>query len=77
MNTLVKLKPHNDNGEFMLVYEWLDAVNAGAYVDDDGFAHWATQEGVSVTAVYPSHVIGVAADDVVPTWATHVVWYNV
>lgn len=61
----------NSNGVHMQYCEWQAAVKAGAYTDDDGFAHWATETQVSDRYISPSR-----AHYPVPAWVTHVVWYN-
>ncbi len=57
------------------IEDFIHNVECGAFIDYDGFGRWATQTRMSYEFdVYPSKVK--SWDQIAPTWATHVVWYN-
>ena len=62
--------PSKDDGDHMTIREFIRAVQSGLLTDDDGVGDYATKDGVSCIAVYPSDIANLD-----PRW-THVVWYN-
>lgn len=68
-----KLRPLEPGaGTHMSWEKFVGSVQAGAFVDDDGFAELATATHVSMRGVGPGSVFTINR----PKWATHVVWYN-
>ena len=53
---------------------WMQNVNDGCLMDDDGFGYLAGNDTVSDVVIYPSDVIGKVYNW--PEWATHVLWFN-
>ena len=70
-----RMTPDEDDCMTMPVEEFLGAVKAMGFMDDDGYGFWAqTEASMSNQVVRPSDVgkRGFAP----PEWATHVVWFN-
>jgi len=69
-------EPHTDNGDLMTVIDWVNMVEEGGFVDDDGYGVFATQDLMTDIKVRPSDVVG----GHLPNWEdhafTHVMWYN-
>lgn len=68
-------------GELMTLHEFVQAVDAGAFTDDDGHGVFASATHRSERRVLPSDVPPPEAEAVFhvtwyPAWATHVLWYN-
>lgn len=61
-------------GEKMTLKDFLQCVDSGGFIDYDGFGHLATETRVSNIVVYPSMIFKRIEE--VPSWATHIVWYN-
>ena len=66
------LKPLPNYGDHMTLGDFLDCVESGLFIDDDGFGEYATATQVSGKKVHPSDVLA----KVIDTDYTHVVWYN-
>jgi hypothetical protein len=64
-----------DIGDLYTIEEFIDACKAGGFIDYDGYGNFAnlTQYESSID-VYPSKLL--ANKIKVPTWATHILWYN-
>ena len=62
-----------DAGEHMTWEEFAESVEAGDFIDDDGFGDLATATHYSSVSINPSDITEAYAR---PAWATHVVWYN-
>ena len=54
--------------------EWLGAVEGTGFIDYDGFGNLATATLISNIAISPSDITCFKVK--LPSWATHVVWYN-
>lgn len=68
------LKPHRSLGDIMTVKEWLDAVESGGFIDYDGHGSLATEGGYSSVNISPSDITVLKVK--IPSWCTHIVWYN-
>lgn len=71
--TTPALKPIND-GDVMTVEVWLDWVKSNGFIDYDGFGSLATTQGVSDISISPSDITVFKLE--IPSWCTHIVWYN-
>jgi len=60
----------------MTMQKWLDDVESGFLIDDDGFGVLATSEKASNIDVHPSMVKATGKLENIPEWATHIMWYN-
>lgn len=60
-------------GRFMTLSNFKASVEAGLFIDYDGFGNLATSRKESDYEIKPSHIKGKRP---LPRWATHVVWYN-
>ena len=64
----MKFDIEKDNyGEIMTKEEWLECVEVGAFIPDDGVGYWGTETHYS----YDFYCFNSA-----PTEATHVHWFN-
>lgn len=64
---------HTDESLCLMTWdEFAQAVQAGGFIDYDGFGELATEDKVSNVVIYPS----IVKDFKRPAWATHVSWYN-
>jgi hypothetical protein len=75
MRSLTKkpeLEPHNDRGELMTIEDWKECCERGGFIDYDGHGRFATAEGFTKIPVCPSERDYFE----LPSWATHIVWYN-
>ena len=72
------LVPLEDIGDLLTLQEFLDAVECGGFIDYDGMGNWATEthqeSGSTDKWVYPSQIKNKTR--IIPSWATHVMWYN-
>ena len=66
-------RPLGTNGDHMTMADFMSSCECNAFIDYDGYGDLATDKQVSNITVTPS-----AAKHwkKLPTWATHVVWYN-
>ena len=55
--------------------QFAEGVTTGFFTDDDGVGELATDGHVSSVEIIPSE-LGGTLRRVIPTWATHVVWYG-
>lgn len=65
---MMNFKPNEDYGDLIPIAEWKDSVEFGAFIPYDGSGYYSNgTEYVHELSVweYP-----------VPTWATHVLWFN-
>lgn len=69
------IDPETDGGP-MTWQEFVEAVDAGALIDEFGHGLYATASMVSDVRVLPSEVQWAQAMRRRPRWATHVVWQN-
>ena len=70
---MMPLKPLPDYGELMPIDEFVEAVNSGMFIDDDGSGYYATAKGMSDVLALPSLV----RKGIVPHRTfTHVMWFN-
>lgn len=65
-------EPVPDYADVMSVEEYLDAVRGGGFIDYDGFGH-PVADGKEDDEIFIKPSKGAAA---IPSWATHVAWYN-
>ena len=65
-----------DFGALMTISEFSVAVDAGVFTNDDGFGKFATSARMSSQAVWPSLFKALVRARKIPSWATHVVWFN-
>ena len=63
-----------ETDKLMTQIDWLDAVESGGFIDDDGYGVLATDVLKSDIVINPSDYSKEDYDW--PEWATHVVWYN-
>lgn len=68
------LRPHRDLGDIMPLNEWLDCVQSGGFIDYDGHGSLATKSGYSSVDISPSDITVLKVK--IPSWVTHIVWYN-
>lgn len=68
-----KFEPLPNYGDHMTIDEFVQTCQSGGFIDYDGHAALATDSAVSDQDVCPSEII---ADRQLPSWATHVVWFN-
>lgn len=57
----------------MPLQEWQECVECGGFIDSDGSGNPATSTHRGNAGLYPSYA---KAKRPIPTWATHVCWYN-
>ena len=63
-----------DYGDLIPLDEFKGACDCGAFIDYDGFGHYATKHQMDGDyEVRPSNVV---KGEVAPEWATHVMWFN-
>lgn len=68
-----KLEALPDYGDHMSMEEFVECVRSGGFIDDDGFAHYATETHlIQGPTVCPSEIL----QGNYHRSATHVVWYN-
>lgn len=67
-------KPLPTYGDLMPVADWLATVENGCFIDYDGEGRLATVNEESNISVKPSFVTSLKLP--LPSWATHVMWYN-
>ena len=62
-------------GDLFTIEEFIEDCKSGGFIDYDGYGNFAnlTQYEPSID-VYPSKLL--ANKIKVPTWATHILWYN-
>jgi len=64
-----------DDGDHMPVSTFLEYVLSGGFIDDDGFGEWATETHyLPGKWIHPSDMMNNRKP--IPSWATHVMWYN-
>ena len=61
-------------GDHMLVVEWIACVENGGFIDYDGHGSLATDTEISDIEIHPSDVSALKLK--LPSWATHVMWFN-
>lgn len=61
-------------GHLMPIADWLQACQTGCFIDYDGSGCLATSTHKSDVVISPSDVTLFQLS--MPSWATHVVWYN-
>jgi hypothetical protein len=61
-------------GDHMTIERWLQCVECGGFIDYDGHGNLATETQLSDIVVYPSDVTALKLK--MPSWATHVMWFN-
>jgi len=66
------------NGDLMTIEEFVEACQAGGFIDYDGMGDWATATHVVYSDITnwikPSKIL--SGEQFAPEWATHVLWYN-
>jgi hypothetical protein len=84
----LKWRPIEEEDTVIELKEWLQNVSDRYFADYDGHGEYATKTEVSNIAVCPSDitdgiekfkrgVFDISKDELkIPSWATHVVWYN-
>lgn len=73
VSSVPSFKP-SQYGDLMTVEEWLDCVKTGGFIDYDGSGSLATKDGVCDIRIQPSDITALKLE--LPTWCTHIVWYN-
>jgi hypothetical protein len=68
------LKPFAKYGDLMTLENFKRDCSEGFFIDYDGSGRLATAKGVSDIEIYPSLLKDKTF--VIPSWATHVEWYN-
>lgn len=69
----VELQEFSKFGDHMTVFEFLEVVDCGGFIDYDGFGHLATAEQESRVDIIPSTCRKTLSQN---PWATHVMWFN-
>lgn len=64
------LEPLPKYGDHMTIQEFLESVECGAFIPDDGDGSWATEGSYEMGSSVWSDLNNP------PAWATHVVWFN-
>jgi len=75
--TVIRFKPISTYGFHQRLSEFLEAVESGRFIDDDGSGALATESQESNIDVWPSTIKDQLEDN--PEyrgWATHIVWFN-
>ncbi len=67
-----EFEPLPDYGDLMTLEDWLACVDAGGFIDYDGFGNYSDGKQMSNKTVKPSDVEKGKVDK---GW-THVVWFN-
>ncbi len=72
---IIEKHPFGDNGDLITLADWLESVEYGMFIDDDGFGdavRWVPDEEPKVLEewVYPSDASRL------PEGTTHILWYN-
>jgi hypothetical protein len=73
-SVIAEIKPDKDEEHKMTATEWLNCVESGGFIDYDGYGALATESGCSNIVISPSDVSVLKLK--IPTWSTHIVWYN-
>jgi len=74
---VVQFKPITTYCFHMRLNDFLEAVQNGSFIDDDGHGYLATESQESSVRVNPSDVATTLLEN--PSyfgWATHVAWFN-
>lgn len=58
------------DGDLMTVYTFTRAVEAGAFIDYDGFGYPVKDSMMAAVRIYPSQL------EQIPEDATHILWFN-
>ena len=66
------MKKIPDYGDHMLLEDFIDAVEMGAFMDYDGHGRYATETEISDIIIIPSDV----ASNKIKEGFTHMVWFN-
>jgi len=67
-----KLEPIPSYGDLFTLDDFIGMCKDGTLINSDGTGYYATEQGMSDVAVYPSSVM---QNDISKKW-THVVWFN-
>ena len=62
----------NWDGDTYTLDEFISRVNGGAFIDDDGYGYYATDNGKSDITVYPSDI----KENIYRNDFTHIIWFN-
>lgn len=68
-----------DNGDAIEIADWLSSVKDGGFIDYDGYGNFAFKKA---DGDFVHTRISVSPSDItrweikVPSWVTHVIWYN-
>ena len=78
--TVFKVLPKEDNEFVYSLADFVQMCMHGEVIDYDGHGYFAlqTMQGGFVESdikIYPLGLLSMAVKDL-PTWATHIVWYN-
>lgn len=63
-----------DYGDLMPTEKWLECVKCGGFIDYDGHGALSNGTELSDIEIKPSDVSALKLN--IPTWATHVMWFN-
>jgi hypothetical protein len=65
---------HPKYGDLMAVADWVRNVESGGFIDYDGNGDLATAELNYNVPIHPSDITRLKLK--IPSWATHVIWFN-
>jgi hypothetical protein len=71
----ISFEPIPDYGDLMTIQEWIDSVDCGCFIDDDGTGNLAYKDKMSNIEVYPSMVKDGEFNKIKNDF-THIVWFN-
>jgi hypothetical protein len=67
-------EPHPKYGDLMTVEDWVACVESGGFIDYDGNGDLATATENFNVPIHPSDITRLKLK--IPSWATHVIWFN-
>jgi transcription termination factor Rho len=70
--TDIKFKPIPEHSDHMSMKKFKKYCKGGMFIDYDGFGYLATSTQTSDVYICPSMLKKIS----IPSWATHVVWFN-
>jgi len=76
MNRLIKSKVVGPDDDLYTMEQFKGCAECGALIDYDGFGKLSDGTDVSDIRISPSQVLNPLYMSELPSWATHVVWYN-
>lgn len=72
--SFILTKETSNIGDLMTVEDFVGSVNAGAFIDCDGYGNFSDGTFIAIGDVIPSDIKRNRIQ--IPDWATHVRWYN-